>query len=409
MMARLKHALIGAAALTTAIAAPASAATFTLIDYNGSVANTPAERGFKIAAAYWSSVLSTNSNIRLEIGYNALAPNIIGSTGSTRANIPTSAVVAQMNATGNSALDTLAMSTVQLSAAGGISMITSGYDTPALKLGIDVTAKVFDNDDSANNTVLGVNTALAKALGFTIGYGATPNMRDAQVNFSSNFAFDFDPTDGIAAGKFDFIGVAIHEIGHALGFVSGVDVYDNPANVNANNVNANGSGGLFSTLDLFRYSNDPTNLVPGTAPVRDLSAGGTTSFFSIDGQNQLFGNSLFSTGANYGDGRQASHFKDTTGPCPGTPQLGILDPTFCFGQMGEVTALDLAAFDAMGWNTSVNVLQSPGYRLSTASIYAQFANTVPEPATWAMMLIGFGMMGASLRYGRRRGTVGFAA
>ncbi len=77
--------------------------------------------------------------------------------------------------------------------------------------------------------------------------------------------------------------------------------------------------------------------------------------------------------------------------------------------MGEVTALDLAAFDAMGWNTSVNVLQSPGYRLSTASIYAQFANTVPEPATWAMMLIGFGMMGASLRYGRRRGTVGFAA
>ncbi len=122
-MARLKHALIGAAALTTAIAAPASAATFTLIDSNGSVANTPAERGFKIAAAYWSSVLSTNSNIRLEIGYNALAPNIIGSTGSTRANIPTSAVVAQMNATGNSALDTLAMSTVQLSAAGGISMI----------------------------------------------------------------------------------------------------------------------------------------------------------------------------------------------------------------------------------------------------------------------------------------------
>ncbi|RZM13176.1 MAG: PEP-CTERM sorting domain-containing protein, partial [Sphingomonas sp.] len=28
---------------------------------------------------------------------------------------------------------------------------------------------------------------------------------------------------------------------------------------------------------------------------------------------------------------------------------------------------------------------------------------VPEPTTWAMMLVGFGMMGASMRY-RRRST-----
>jgi len=31
------------------------------------------------------------------------------------------------------------------------------------------------------------------------------------------------------------------------------------------------------------------------------------------------------------------------------------------------------------------------------------ATAVPEPATWAMMLVGFGMMGASMRY-RRRST-----
>ena len=33
---------------------------------------------------------------------------------------------------------------------------------------------------------------------------------------------------------------------------------------------------------------------------------------------------------------------------------------------------------------------------------------VPEPATWAMMLVGFGMMGASMRYRRKSTAVSFA-
>ena len=33
---------------------------------------------------------------------------------------------------------------------------------------------------------------------------------------------------------------------------------------------------------------------------------------------------------------------------------------------------------------------------------------VPEPATWAMMLLGFGMVGAATRYRRRKTTVAFA-
>lgn len=33
---------------------------------------------------------------------------------------------------------------------------------------------------------------------------------------------------------------------------------------------------------------------------------------------------------------------------------------------------------------------------------------VPEPATWAMMIAGFGLVGGAMRYRRRRGAVGFA-
>jgi hypothetical protein len=62
-----------------------------------------------------------------------------------------------------------------------------------------------------------------------------------------------------------------------------------------------------------------------------------------------------------------------------------------------VTALDLAAFDAMGWNLSVDALT---YSTKTTSqIYAGYfaASAVPEPATWGLMLVGFGLIGGVAR------------
>ncbi len=38
----------------------------------------------------------------------------------------------------------------------------------------------------------------------------------------------------------------------------------------------------------------------------------------------------------------------------------------------------------------------------------KFTAAVPEPATWAMMLVGFGMIGATARYRRRKSNVAFA-
>ncbi len=387
--------VLGTATGLTMGAAPAAALTFDLVDYNGSVRGTPAEIGFRIATDYWSSVLTNDVTVRLEIGYNALAPNVIGSTGSTRYGASTAAIYQQLAVTGDSRLDAIAANNMMpLTFAGGLQGITSGYVDAVNKIGIDTTMRVFDADDSANNLVMGVNGATLKALGFT---GFDPLRRDAQVNFSSNFAFDFDPTDGIGTGRMDFIGVAIHEIGHALGFTSGVDIYDNPLNAAAN---LNGAAGVFTTLDLFRYSQDPTNALSGDAPVLDLAVG-SPAYFSIDGgRSQLFGNALFSTGRNFGDGQQASHFKDLGG-CTG--QIGIMDPNFCRQQLGEVTATDLAAFDAMGWNLNFDVLANPGYLATSTDIYRALAPAVPEPATWAMMLTGFALIATTLR--RRRTTV----
>jgi hypothetical protein len=391
--------------IAAAAASPSQALVINLVD-NGGVTGSVAEQGFRYAASYWEHVLTNDVTINLGVGYSALGTGIIGSTGSTRYEVATEDVIGALRDVGNSALDasavlpTLTAGTFNdptFGAVHGINMVRNGARTG--NNGINLNTSQYDTTVTRNNARLSVTEANLKALGYT-GFGAG---NDANVTFSSAFSFDFNPTDGITAGQMDFIGVAIHEIGHALGFTSGVDLYDQysgtgPGATTGNGVNWNNQT-AGSVLDLFRYSSDPRNVAPGTGPVLDWSVG-TASYFSLDGGlTQFNGGSLFSTGAYNGDGRQASHFKDTASPagCDGFNQIGIMDPTFCYGEMGVITATDLAAFDAIGWNIDLNVLSNLGYKTTTADFVTSLMAPVPEPATWAMMLGGFGLVGFGIR------------
>lgn len=395
-------------AVSAISASNANAATIVLVDqgFAGTAQQQAQFRaGFEIAAAYWGSVLSNNVTIRLGVGSAALGTGIIGSTGSAAMDYSVANWEAGINATkSNSAVDTgIVLPTLTNGAAA---FITNG---PASgQNGINTNTWRYDNQttgaNATNNNTLYLNTANVKAIGGTAVYDASNTQQlDGEVQFSTNFSFDFDPTNGLTAGQMDFIGVAIHEIGHALGFVSGVDFLDyyggpnGPGRTTGNGFNFNTTA-LFSALDMFRYSMDPHNVVAGNGPVLDLSVG-TASYFSIDGGlTQWGGNSLFATGSYNGDGDQASHWKDAVG-CSG--QIGIMDPTFCYAQYGEVTALDLAAFDAIGWNIATDA-RGTNYRVNTAQIYSQFATApVPEPATWALLMLGFGGVGFAMRRNRK--------
>lgn len=399
---RLKDIFCCSAAMIALAAAPANAVEINLIDLGG-VNGSKAEQGFKIAASYWGSMLTNNATINLGVRFAPLASGIIGSTGSTRVDYSVANWEKQVNATKSaSAIDQNIVLPTLIN--GGASFITNGTSIVNGETNDDLSKLAYDNGATKSSKVLYLNTSVVKAIGGTTGLPTA--QQDGNVTFSSNFGFDFDPTDGISANTFDFIGVAIHEIGHALGFVSGVDfldVYGLGKSPNAGSLGYSlNDTSIYSALDMFRYSTDPTNILLGTSPSLDLSVGGV-KYFSIDGgQTALFGNT-FSTGRYNGDGQQASHWKDASGCAIGN---GIMDPTFCFGQTGYVTGLDLAAYDAMGYNLATNTLTYG--TTSTATIYRQFATApVPEPSTWFMMIGGFAIVGGAMR--RRAGKVTYAA
>ena len=318
-----------------------SAISFVFNDVTPGGMDPAALAGFQKAANIWEGLILDNIQVNLDIRFdnsdisgNAFPAGVLGSAGSTTQGI------SYTNVRGALILDAITIddktASANLPAAPSLSFLTHDANTSAV---------VTDNNASGNNNTLDVNTANAKALGLR---PANDPATDAGISFNNAFTWDFDQSDGVDPGHQDFVGVSVHEIGHALGFTSGVDVVDFTHGAGPGAPVVLDNFRVHTVLDLYRYS----------APGQLNYATGGNPYFSIDGGTTNL--ATFSTGSFNGDGQQASHWEDNLG-------IGIFDPTANPpGNINEISALDLLSLDVVGYDV------------------------VPEPSAFLLSLIGLG-------------------
>ena len=295
-------------------------------------ANAPALAAFERAAATWESYISdpVTVNINADV-LNLGSPTVLGQASSV------------MLAGGH---DGIRNAMVADSAGESDDGVVALLPTAAQMSFTTAPGMTYAGNIS-------ISKANAKALGYT-GLDTLFGISDATIEFNSAFAFDYDRSDGIAPGMFDFESVALHEIGHALGFLSAVDDVDFAVSQNQTiEVQP-------TTLDLFRFASggagNPTTASDFTTGARNLEPGSAAIFDDLNLE------AAFSTGLG-GDDRQASHWKDNnlTGVL-----IGALDPTIAPQQVFVLSGADLRAFDLIGWDMV----------------------SVPEPASMLLMSLG---------------------
>jgi hypothetical protein len=279
-----------------------------------------ATEAFKRAAARWETLIRTQMTIVIDVDFGSTLfgaqfdDKVVGSTDAQALG-------------GNSLYPAIRASLI------------SEADTPAkTALYNSLPAKTAPTD-IGNSAGMTASSATLRALG-VINQTADPD--DESNNFglppaiglNSKFEFDFNPDDGIDPNRLDFESIALHEIGHVLGFISFVGQQEMDSSIDME----------LSIWDLFRGR--PGDIKKDFAAAsRVMSSGGEQSFYAGSGLLALSTGRPDGTG---GDGSQAAHWKDDnlTGQ-----YIGIMDPTIEPGEHQFITDNDIDVLDALGYRT----------------------------------------------------------
>lgn len=338
------------------------ALTIQLFDTGGVSGNASVAAAYREAADRWESLLSDPVNLKLNISYAYSTSNQLAWAQSSFVSANYSDVRTALQLDASSAND--ATATASLPGGSSVNMlINRTADSPN---GSGSQIPYLDANGSANNQSLYLSRANARAMGLLTANDA---IIDASLTFNSKYNWDYNPDDGVNTGEYDFVGIAMHEIAHAFGFLSGVDVLDqnSPPYTAAY---AEDAFTFVTPLDLFRSSPLAASYGAGTV---DWTAGSREKFLSIDGGLNFLAE--FATGENFGDGSQASHWQNAE-------NHGLLDPETPGGVALAVSSLDLLALDVIGWDVMTVAAPAPAgiglIGLLSLGLYRRRTKQLPE-------------------------------
>lgn len=348
------------AVLAGPAAPPTSHALEIRLAFSGRAAELPdLQAAFTAGARMWEQALADPVEVTINVRFDAEL-DLFAAAGASVAQqeVTYADLRAALVGAASSPLD--AAAAAHLPPGPLLAFRTFGLDgIPAINAGADPI-----------NQLLVLSTANARALGLPVDEG---EQHEIVLNefFYDVGTFDLDASDGVDG--IDLAGTAAHEIGHVLGFLSGVDAFDL---VHARDELPSELAELLPTpeelleytilmpLDLFRYSAASAGLIDVTP--------GAAAFFSVDGGATSLGN--FATGAFHGDGVQASHW-------PGDFELMSGETAFDF--VYRLTPLDLAAMDAIGWNLRPVPEPGVGACLLSLAMLAAATNLTRDAAAQA--------------------------
>src|SRR5262245_33381171 len=266
------------------------------ITYGANVASAPAEFKTAVAAVqqFFESTFIDPVTVNIQVNYAPLGHDGLGASTYELKTFSFSQITAQLAANSKSVDDAFASASLPTS----------------------------DPIPGTHHYVM--TTAEAKALGLMDASTAL----DGTSTFASNARFDYDRSDGITAGQYDFQGTVAHEFSEIMG---------RELNAIGNEVQTGEANGYYP-YDLFKFTAEGARTFVGTTP----------GYFSLDnGTTNLNDFNVFRDG-DFGDWAESA----------GDDSFLAFSGT---GVVNAVTQTDLRVMDVLGWDLASPVVDVGGH------------------------------------------------
>jgi hypothetical protein len=340
--------------------------------------------GIELAANIWNQFLADDVNIKLfATTTNRLPKDVLGSA-TVEMLVPKTSYqtfLSKFNADRKSQNDSTASNNFQK---------TGDDDDDSSGLSVMVNNRVISGIDNINFT-----RASAKAFGMLsssdTGFDGHIVLDKDLTNLSTDpnkpLTWSYNYTNNeIPSDSLDFLTTAVHEMGHMLGFISGVDNPNLIKSIKENNITDSVVEKSITPLDLYRFSSQSKDkIISGDDDdstdikgVPDLSMGGDPFFTFDKGNSKVEDMAKGEDTSSGGDGDEASHWlKD---------ENGIMEPYLETSKREVIADTDLIALDLLGWNVRSPAMELDQLEAILPTLYNQAKATaeskMADVSTW---------------------------